>query len=153
MCYRPPAYQGSVWHGYAAAWHSLAAFARLAANLSRLFEEIECIVQQAAELLRQSTSLDRSDEKTWLHWGLVERRRGNWQAARTCFKNGSELIPHNADIHQVQCARMYLKYYFSKRHVAKIRHMSQGLGSKGGQSWKRAFSRKQRGVFTLQCCL
>lgn len=59
------------------------------------------VAQRAAELLRQSTSLDRSDEKTWLHWGLLERRRGNWQAARTCFKNGSELIPHNADIHQV----------------------------------------------------
>lgn len=59
------------------------------------------VAQAAAALFAGAAELDANDERTWLPFGLLERRRGNWEAARACFRKGVECAPRNPYIYQV----------------------------------------------------
>ena len=57
--------------------------------------------QEAAELYRMASVGNPNDERTWLQYGLLERRRGQLASARTCFQRGIQAAPHNPYMYQV----------------------------------------------------
>ena len=67
--------------------------------------------QEAAELYRKASVGNPNDERTWLQYGLLERRRGQLASARTCFQRGIEAAPHNPYLYQVcPVVSFYSKY-------------------------------------------
>jgi tetratricopeptide (TPR) repeat protein len=59
-------------------------------------------VQEAAALFKEAVALNAGDDHTWLQYGLLERRRGQWESARTCFRKGLEVAPGNPYLYQVR---------------------------------------------------
>ncbi len=57
--------------------------------------------QESAELFEDASAQNANDERTWLQYGLLERRRGEWDSARACFRRGIECAPCNPYIYQV----------------------------------------------------
>ena len=46
--------------------------------------------------------MNPNDERTWLQYGLLERRRGQLPSARECFAHGIQAAPHNPYMYQVR---------------------------------------------------
>ena len=62
------------------------------------------VPQRSAELYRLAAKADPRDERTWLQWGLLERRRQRPEAALHAFAQGAKAAPHNPYIWQARPA-------------------------------------------------
>ncbi len=58
-------------------------------------------MQEAAALYKSAAASNPNDERTWLQYGLLERRRGELDSARVCFTKGIQAAPHNPYMYQV----------------------------------------------------
>lgn len=58
-------------------------------------------LQEAAALYKRAAEMNPNDERTWLQYGLLERRRGQLPSARVCFTKGIQAAPHNPYMYQV----------------------------------------------------
>ena len=47
--------------------------------------------QEAADLFRWSSRVNPSDDRTWMNWALMERRRGRADPARRLFRSDKRL--------------------------------------------------------------
>jgi tetratricopeptide (TPR) repeat protein len=52
----------------------------------------------AAALFRAAVAADPRDYKTWLAWGVLERRRRNFEAAAECFAAAARAAPGNPHV-------------------------------------------------------
>ena len=59
-------------------------------------------MQEAASLYKAAAAMNLNDERTWLQYGLLERRRGQLPSARDCFAKGIQAAPHNPYMYQVR---------------------------------------------------
>ena len=59
------------------------------------------VLQEAAALYERAAALNPNDERTWLQYGLLERRRSQIPSARFCFTKGIQAAPHNPYMYQV----------------------------------------------------
>lgn len=57
--------------------------------------------QRSAELFERAAKAEPRDDRTWLQWGLLERRRGRPEAALACFERGVKASPRNPYLWQV----------------------------------------------------
>ena len=57
--------------------------------------------QRSAALYAWAAKADPRDDRTWLQWGLLERRRGRAEAALYCFSQGIKVSPRNPYLWQV----------------------------------------------------
>ncbi len=60
------------------------------------------LLQEAAALYKRAAELNPNDERTWLQFGLLERRREQLPSARDCFRRGIQAAPHNPYTYQVR---------------------------------------------------
>ena len=56
-------------------------------------EVIHPCLQEAADLFRWSSRVNPSDDRTWMNWALMERRRGRSTPARRLFRSAVRSIP------------------------------------------------------------
>lgn len=89
-----PAARAAFASGLAAARPPSARFLREAA----LFEKRAGASDAAAALFRRAARAGPRDYKTWLAWGVLERRRRHWEAAAECFAAGVGVAPSNPHI-------------------------------------------------------
>ncbi len=62
-------------------------------------------LQRSAQLYASAAKADPRDDRTWLQWGLLERRRGQLEAAERCFERGVKASPRNPYLWQVGLGR------------------------------------------------
>ena len=55
-------------------------------------------------MYQRATAADPNNERTWLQYGLLERRRGHAAAAKECFERGIKAAPHNPYMYQASTA-------------------------------------------------
>lgn len=68
------------------------------------------LLQAAADLFEKAVTLDPTDDRSWLQWGLLERRRRQHEAAARCFAQGVRVAPRNPYLWQVSNARQHLTH-------------------------------------------
>ena len=58
------------------------------------------VLQEASALFQGSVDRNGNDGRSWLQSGLLQRRQGSWDAARECFRRGTQAAPRDAYMYQ-----------------------------------------------------
>jgi hypothetical protein len=61
--------------------------------------------QRSSQLYSRASQADPRDDRTWLQWGLLERRRARPAAALRCFAEGTKAAPRNPYMWQARALR------------------------------------------------